>query len=45
MRELAPADRSGVIGVTAVSMSGDGKWYVYAYRRDVYQLFTVEGVK
>ena len=45
VRELAPADRSGVTGIDAVSMSGDGKWYAYSYGRDVSQLFTVEGVK
>ena len=45
VRELAPADRSGVLGIDAVSMSGDGKWYAYSYGRDVSQLFTVEGVK
>jgi len=45
VRELAPADRSGVTGIDSVSMSGDGKWYAYGYSREVSQLFTVEGVK
>jgi len=45
VRELAPADRSGVTGIDTVAMSGDGKWYAYGYARDVSQLFTVEGVK
>jgi Tol biopolymer transport system component len=45
LRELAPADRSGVTGIDTVSMSGDGKWYAYSYGRAVAQLFTVEGVK
>jgi hypothetical protein len=45
VRELAPADRSGVIGIDFVSMSGDEKWYAYSYSRDVSQLFTVTGVK
>ena len=45
VRELAPADRSGVTGIDNVSMSGDGKWYAYSYGRDVSQLYTVEGVK
>jgi Tol biopolymer transport system component len=45
VRELAPADRSGVTGINGVSMSGDGKWYAYGYGRDVSQLFTVEGVR
>ncbi|HEV2022406.1 MAG TPA: protein kinase [Terriglobales bacterium] len=45
VRELAPADRSGVTGIGFVSMSGDAKWYVYSYGRDVSQLFTVEGVR
>ena len=45
VRELAPADRSGVTGITNVSISGNEKWYAYGYKRDVSQLFTVEGVK
>jgi hypothetical protein len=45
VRELAPADRSGVTGISNVSVSADGKWYVYGYARDVFQLFTVDGVK
>jgi Tol biopolymer transport system component len=45
VRELSPADRSGVIGIDQVSMSGDEKWYAYGYSRVVSQLFTVEGVK
>jgi Tol biopolymer transport system component len=45
LQELAPADRSGVTSIGAVSMSGDGKWYAYSYNRDASQLFTVEGVK
>jgi hypothetical protein len=45
VREIAPADRSGVLGITAVTVSSDGKWYAYGYSRDVSQLFTVDGVK
>ena len=45
VRELSPADRSGVTGIDTVSMSGDEKWYAYSYSRDVSQLFTVEGVQ
>ena len=45
LRELAPADRSGVTAVFSVSLSRDGKGYTYGYGRDVSQLFTVEGVK
>jgi Tol biopolymer transport system component len=45
VRELSPADRSGVTGIDFVSMSGDEKWYAYSYSRDVSQLFTVGGVK
>jgi len=45
VQELAPADRSGVLGIGTVSVSGDGKWYAYGYSRDVSQLFTVEGVR
>jgi hypothetical protein len=45
VRELAPADRTGVTGITNVSISRDEKWYAYGYARDVSQLFTVAGVK
>jgi len=45
VRELAPADRSGVTGINRVSMSGDGNWYAYSYGRDISQLFTVKGVR
>jgi Tol biopolymer transport system component len=45
LRELVPADRSGVTGISFVSMSGDGKWCAYGYSRYTSQLFTVEGVK
>jgi serine/threonine protein kinase len=45
MRDLAPADRSGVTDVKRVSISADGKWYAYEFARDVSTLFTVEGVK
>jgi len=45
VRDLSPADRSGVLGISFVSISSDGKWYAYGYARDTSQLFTVEGVK
>ena len=45
VRELSPADHSGVPAIQLVSMSADEKWYAYSYSRDVSQLFTVESVK
>jgi hypothetical protein len=45
LRELAPADRSGVTGITGVSFSSDERWYAYSYSRDAAQLFSVGGVK
>jgi len=45
LREIAPADRSGVTGITGVSFSGDEKWYAYSYSREASQLFSVDGVK
>jgi len=45
VRDLSPADRSGVLGINFVTVSSDGKWYAYGYSRDTSQLFTVAGVK
>jgi serine/threonine protein kinase/Tol biopolymer transport system component len=45
LHELSPADRSGVIGISSVSITPDEKWYTYSYVRDVSTLFSVEGVK
>ncbi|MDP9267070.1 MAG: protein kinase [Acidobacteriota bacterium] len=45
VRDLSPADRSGVLGISSIAISPDGKSYTYGYPRDVSQLFTVEGVK
>jgi hypothetical protein len=44
-REIAPADRSGVLGIPAISISEDGRAYAYSYQRLLSELFLVEGLK
>jgi dipeptidyl aminopeptidase/acylaminoacyl peptidase len=43
-KEIAPADRSGVAGVT-VKLTPDGKSYAYWYLRELSDLFVVEGLR
>ncbi|HKW87576.1 MAG TPA: protein kinase [Candidatus Acidoferrales bacterium] len=45
MRELAPADRTGVYRIMDVALSDSGKSYAYAYERTLSTLVVVEGVK
>jgi Tol biopolymer transport system component len=44
-RVLAPADRSGMTGVSAPLISEDGKTYAYTYQRLLSELYLVEGLK
>ena len=44
-RDIVPADRSGILGISAVSFSEDGKAYVYTYHRLLSELYLVEGLK
>jgi len=44
-REIAPADRSGMINISAVLISEDGKAYAYTYHRLLSELYLVEGLK
>ena len=45
VRQLTPADPSGIRRVLAVAMSPDGKSYAYSYFRQLSQLLVVEGLK
>ncbi len=45
VRELAPADAAGLIGVFPVALSPDAKAYAYSYRRTLSELYVVEGLK
>ncbi len=45
LRELAPADRAGLIGLEEVSFSADEKSYAYGIKRVVGTLYAVEGVR
>jgi len=45
VRQLMPADPSGIRTVWAVAMSPDGKSYAYNYFRQLSQLLVVEGLK
>ncbi len=43
--ELAPADRAGVISISAVFLSSDGRSHAYTYQRLLSELYLVEGLK
>ncbi len=45
VRELSPADRAGVVQISGVAFSDDGKSYAYSYNQNVSRLAVVEGVK
>ncbi len=45
VRELAPADAAGLIGVFPVALSPDAKAYAYSYRRTLSEMYVVEGLK
>jgi hypothetical protein len=45
MRELAPADRAGVVSIEGISFSADETFYAYGVMRKAGNLFTVEGVR
>jgi hypothetical protein len=44
-RDIAPEDRAGILGISAVSFSEDGKAYTYTYHRLLSELYLVEGLK
>ncbi len=43
-KELVPPDPAGVQGIGPIQISGDGRSYVYSYRRKLDQLFIVTGL-
>jgi len=45
IREVAPADRTGVIWGKGVALTDDTKSYAYSYQRMISQLFVVEGAR
>ncbi len=45
MREVAPADRTGVFGSSGAALSDDNKTYAYRYVRMTSRLFVVEGAR
>jgi eukaryotic-like serine/threonine-protein kinase len=45
VREVAPADRAGVVGGTGAALTDDSKSYAYGYQRMTSQLFVVEGAR
>jgi Tol biopolymer transport system component len=45
MREIAPADRTGVLWITLAALTDDTKSYAYSYQRMTSQLFVVEGAR
>jgi Tol biopolymer transport system component len=45
MREIAPADRTGVLWIIWASLTDDTRSYAYSYQRMTSQLFVVEGAR
>jgi len=45
VREIIPADRSGLLRIGASSLADDGSSYAYGYLRMTSQLFVVEGAR
>jgi eukaryotic-like serine/threonine-protein kinase len=45
IREVAPADRTGVIRALGAALTDDTKSYAYSYERMTSQLFVVEGAR
>ena len=45
VKELQPADPAGVLGPVHISLSPDGKWYVYSLTRTLTSLFLVDGLR
>ena len=45
LREVAPADKAGVLPSSGAALTDDAKSYAYGYRRMTSQLFVVEGVR
>lgn len=45
VREFAPADRAGVLEISSITFSADGKSYAYGYWRDLSNLVVISGVK
>lgn len=43
--QLAPVDRAGVLAVTPVLLSADGRAYVYGYRRVLSDLYVLHGLE
>jgi len=44
-KEIAPADRAGVITINAVQVAPDGKTYAYGLSRQLDSLYVAEGIK
>jgi Tol biopolymer transport system component len=45
IREVAPADRTGVFRITGAALTDDTRSYAYSYQRMTSQLFVVEGAR
>ena len=43
--EMAPVDRTGIVGISAMFLSADGASHAYSYHRLLSELYLVEGLK
>jgi hypothetical protein len=44
-REIAPADRAGVVGINSVAVTPDGRAYAYSFARLLSDLYVVTGLQ
>ena len=44
-KELTPPDPAGVLAISPILITPDGKSYVYSYRRQLDDLYLVENLK
>ncbi len=45
VRDIAPADRTGVGGISTLQLTPDGRAYCYSFMRGLSRLYVVEGLR
>jgi hypothetical protein len=45
VREVMPADGSGIVDIAPIILTPDGKAYVYGFQRTLSDLYILDGVK
>jgi Tol biopolymer transport system component len=44
-RELLPADATGIVGISTIDLSSDGRAYIYTYDHRMSELYVAEGLR